>query len=148
MQEFDEKNFRNILLKVTTVQEFRDAEPELIELTTEGKLYNKEDIVYLAYDESEISEIANNKVVLKLKDDTVQMNRFGEFKTNMVFKKGKRDISMYGTPYGEFRVEILTDKVDINLGEDDGIVYVEYTVSVSGSPEVKHKLVASYDVVY
>ncbi len=135
---------KDILLNVKSIQQFRDEEPEIIDLTTEGKLYSKSGSIYLTYDESELSGIANNKVILKIKEDTVQMNRYGEFETTMIFKKGKRDVSMYGTPYGEFRVEILTDKVEINIDENNGNISVEYTVSVSSSPEVKHHLLISY----
>ncbi len=137
---------KNIKLKVNTLQEFRDSEPEVIDLFTEGLLYEKKGALYLTYDESELSGIANNKVILKIKDnDYVKMNRFGEFEAEMFFKEKKRDVSIYSTPYGEFRVEILTDKIDIDVNEKAGKIYVEYTVSISGSSEVKNKLTISYE---
>ncbi len=140
------KSAKKIMLKVNTLQEFRDAEPEVIDLFTEGLLYEKNEVLYLTYDESEISGIANNKVVLKVKTgDYVKMNRFGEFEAEMLFKEKQRDVSIYSTPYGEFRVEILTDKIEIDVADDAGNIYVEYTVSVSGSSEVKNKLTISYN---
>ncbi len=141
----NKKAAQPIKLKVNTLQEFRDAEPETIDLFTEGLLYKKNGALYLTYDESEISGIANNKVILKIKaGDYVKMNRFGEFEAEMLFKEKQRDVSIYSTPYGEFRVEILTDKVLLDLAEDAGKIYVEYTVSISGSSEVKNKLTISY----
>ncbi len=140
-----QKNAKEIMLRVNTLQEYKDSEPEVIDLITEGLLYEKKDSLYLTYDESEISGIANNKVILKVKgSEYVKMNRFGEFETEMLFKEKKRDVSIYSTPYGEFRVEILTDKVDVDLQDSMGDVYVEYTVAVSGSTEVKNKLTISY----
>ncbi len=141
----EKKSAKKIMLKVNTLQEFRDSEPDVIDLFTEGLLYEKNGALYLTYDESEISGIANNKIVLKIKSgDYVKMNRFGEFEAEMLFKEKQRDVSLYSTPYGEFRVEILTDKIEVDLGENSGNIYVEYTVSVSGSSEVKNKLTISY----
>ncbi len=140
-----QNNAKEIMLRVNTLQEYKDSEPEVIDLITEGLLYEKKDSLYLTYDESEISGIANNKVILKVKgNEYVKMNRFGEFETEMLFKEKKRDVSIYSTPYGEFRVEILTDKVDVELQDSMGDVYVEYTVAVSGSTEVKNRLTISY----
>ncbi len=135
---------RDILLTVKSIQKFRDEKPDVIDLITEGKLYKKNDSTYLCYDESELTGVENNKVILKIKNNSVQMNRFGEFESNMIFEKGKRDVSMYGTPYGQFRVEVVTDKINIELEEEKGKIKVDYTVSISGSPEVKHNLLISY----
>ncbi len=140
-----ENEMKNIMLKIHTVQDFKDQEPDVIDLMTEGFLYKKAGAIYLTYDESEISEIAGNRVILKIKDnDYVQMNRFGEFETEMVFKEKRRDVSIYATPYGEFKVETLTDRLTVNLDETKGDICIEYTVSISGSPEVKNILTISY----
>ncbi len=136
---------KDILLKVVTIQEIKNEEADKIELTTEGKLYVKDSATYISYDESELSGVNNNKVVLKIKDNSyVQMKRYGEFKTEMNFEEKRRDVSMYSTPYGEFRVEILTDKVEIISDENHSNIYIEYTVSVAGTQEIKHKLNISY----
>lgn len=141
----EELNSKEIMLTIRTVQESKDSEPETIDLISEGFLYKKKGATYLCYDESELSGIANNRVILKVKNNrSIQMNRFGEFSTELLFEKRKRQTSLYSTPYGEFRVEILTDRVDIDLKEDSGSIYIEYTVSISGTPEVKNKLSISY----
>lgn len=141
-----EETMREIMLKVKTVQLMKDAEPEVIDLFSEGVLYRKKGATYLAYDESELSGIANNRVILKIKEDgSVKMNRFGEFQTEMLFKKKYRQTSIYSTPYGDFRVEVLTDKVEIDLRERSGEIYIEYNVSISGTPEVKNRLSISYE---
>jgi uncharacterized beta-barrel protein YwiB (DUF1934 family) len=135
---------RDITLQVKSIQKTMGEEPAEIDFMTEGKLYVKGDSTYLVYEETELSGFPNHKTTLKIGRDTVQMKRFGENNSTMHFEKGLRETSDYETPYGLFKLEILTHKVDINLGENEGSVEVEYAISIQGLHEASHQLLIKY----
>lgn len=135
---------KDITLKITGKQIYDNKEENQMEFVTDGKVYLKNDSVYIIYDESEVSGFSGCKTTLKLKDDSVKMKRIGEhsFGTELFFKEGERFKSSYNTPYGEFDIEVLTSLVknDINLDLLSGKVDIEYQVSLDGVKEGKNQL--------
>ncbi|MCK8059301.1 MULTISPECIES: DUF1934 domain-containing protein [unclassified Fusibacter] len=135
---------RDITLQVKSVQKAMGEEPVEIDFITEGKLYLKGGATYLVYDETELSGLENHKTTLKIHDDKVQMKRFGENNSTMHFEMGLRETSNYETPYGVFKLEILTHRIEIDLGDTEGSVVVEYAISIHGLHEANHKLHIRY----
>ena len=135
---------KNITLKITSRQCSQANEEENVEFVTDGKLYVRNDAVYLVYDESEISGMIGCKTTLKVDGDTLKMRRIGKVGMNaeLYFEKGKRFSSEYQTPYGPMDLEVLTSLVknDIDVERGKGKIDIEYNVSLEGLAEVKNKL--------
>ncbi len=134
---------KDVLITITSTQKEAFEDVTEFELTTEGLYREKNGTVYLSYDESELMG-NGSKIVLIIKDDTVKMKRFGENETTIVFKKGERYFTGYKTPLISFNIEVLTELVEINVGEDGGEIYIEYTLSMSGQKEFYHTLSIRY----
>ena len=67
---------KNITLKIKGSYVYDEAhEEDQIELITEGKMYVKGDVIYLTYDESQLSGMDGCKTRLKLDGDSVSMTR-------------------------------------------------------------------------
>lgn len=132
---------KDVMLKIKGTQAPVGGEVDSIELITEGKIYEKEDCKYLMYDETQLSGMEGCKTVLKIYDDTVEMEREGNAMSKLIFQMGKRHVSKYTTPYGNFRMEILTKKLDVELNaEEKGTISLEYHISLQGLTEGKNKL--------
>ena len=120
------------MLKIIGRQFEGDETEDRMEFITEGRMYERNGATYLVYEESE------------LKDDTIRMRRIGGdtgFGAEIEFKRGKRFISKYETPYGMMDMEVLTQKVESNLAEDGtGTVDIEYQVSFDGMAEGRNVL--------
>lgn len=146
MSEFEEfkENLSDIWLNVKSQQIMKDEEPIITDLSTEGFYLEKNGAIYLFYEENHISGDFKSKVVLRLKDNTVNMGRYGEMETHLHFEPGKRDTTIYKTPYGQFKVELLTDTVNIDADRDKGNVDIDYSVSISGAPIIKNLLNINY----
>ncbi len=134
---------KEIILRVKSFQKMKDEEPFEMDLYTECKYIEKEDVIELVYWENEMMG-QKSKVVLSVADEALCMKRSGEVETKMTFEVGKRETSIYKTPYGDFKIELLTDNLEIDVARDHGCINVEYTVSLSGSPEIKNTLNVSY----
>ena len=135
---------RDITLKITGKQVYDTHEEDQMEFVTEGQLYERNNAIYMVYDESELSGMAGCKTTLKLAGDTLRMKRIGQAGagTEMYFEENKRFSSTYNTPYGPMDLEILTRSVENNfdMASLSGRIAVCYDVSLQGMAEGKNKL--------
>jgi uncharacterized beta-barrel protein YwiB (DUF1934 family) len=132
---------KNVILKIEGTQRNMDGEENLIELTTEGKLYEKENAIYLVYHETELSGMEGSTTTVKLSKDKISMKRFGTSNSEMVFEKGKRYKTDYNTPYGDFHMEVLTMNLEYYINDaSKGNVHIEYYVSLQGLVESNNTL--------
>lgn len=119
-------------------------EEDQIELVTDGKMYVKGDIIYLTYDESELSGMEGCKTRLKLEKDRVGMTRKGTsvgIDTELQFEKGKRYQGYYDTPYGPVEMEVLTNDLVSDVSADgEGTVTIDYSISLKGLAESRSRL--------
>ena len=132
---------KNVMLRIEGTQKSMDGEENVIELTTEGKMYEKENAVYLVYEETEISGMEGSTTTVKLSKDKISMKRFGSSNSEMVFQRGKRYMASYNTPYGNFDMEVLTMDMDYNINDaKKGNIHIEYHVSLQGLVESNNTL--------
>lgn len=132
---------KNVMLKIEGMQKSMDGEENVIELTTEGKLYEKENAMYLVYDETELSGMDGSTTTVKLSRDKISMKRFGVSNSEMIFEKGKRYVANYNTPYGNFDMEVLTMDMEFNINDaSKGDVFIEYHLSLKGLMETQNTL--------
>lgn len=131
---------KNITLKIIARQYGEgEAEPDKIELITEGTMLKKGELIYLSYDESELSGMEGCKTCLILGEGCVHMQRIGEdvgIGTNMEFCEGQRYNGIYETPYGPIEMEILTNSLKNTItGEGKGGINIDYSISLKGLSE-------------
>lgn len=69
---------------------------------------------------------------LKINDNAVTLIRFGKQRLRLEFKKGVKTGARYGTPYGDFEMKVITEKVHIREKESGGEVYLAYILDFSG----------------
>ena len=135
---------KDIKLKIIGEQQYEGIEEDQMEFVTDGKLYVRNNSIYIIYDETEVSGMEGCKTTIKMNDKSVRMRRTGKvgFNTELYFETGKRFNSIYETPYGPMGVEVLTDYVknDFNIEECKGSIDVEYQVSMEGLAEGRNKL--------
>ena len=104
---------KDITLKIIGKQQYEGIEEDQMEFVTDGKLYVRNNSIYIIYDETEVSGMEGCKTTIKMNDKSVRMRRTGKvgFNTELYFETGKRFNSIYETPYGPMGVEVLTDYV-------------------------------------
>lgn len=134
---------KDITLKITGRNNINDDE-DSIEFTTDGKIYEKNDNLYLVYEESELCGMPGCKTSLKIGKGSVKMARFGKNKektTEMEFEKGKRYSNHYATDYGVFNLEIMTQAIENTITyEDGGNLKLDYYISLNGLGEAHNVL--------
>ena len=68
------------------------------------------------------------------------MTRNGKFNTKMVFRLGEKCLCSYATPYGVIPVGVNPVSVENNLGEDGGVLEIEYVLDIDNSDYITNKL--------
>lgn len=129
-----DKRIHNIMLKILSTQISRAGEDEQVEFITEGKYYQKNNAVYLVYQETEVLGIDGNVTTLKIRDEKVRMKRYGPVNTEMYFEQGKRVTGEYETPFGSMPMELLTNQVINQLNQETGkgMISIDYDLSIRG----------------
>ena len=135
---------KEVMVRIKSMQVSREAGSDEMEFVTEAKLYKRNGALYLLYEESEFSGMPGCRTRLRLRDDEVQMKRFGEgagIGNELRFKKGSRYTGLYETSFGPIEMEVLTNDVASTISEEGtGQVDIDYEVSLKGLLEGRNRM--------
>lgn len=109
-----------------------DEGEEAVEVVTPGSFYSEGDSYIAVYDETEISGMEGTTTTLQIRKEEFSLLRTGSTSTKMNFKENDKSVSLYNTPYGMLELAIETHKLQINIGDDGGDIFINYLISVSG----------------
>lgn len=125
-------NDSSINLHITSSQTNMQGETDTIEFFTEAKCYEKDGILYITYEESEISGFEGTKSTIRVIPNEVTIIRFGTINSKMVFKKDHETRTVYITAYGSFDLTVFTEKVNIDICNNklNGI-YLKYILKIN-----------------
>lgn len=130
-----------IMVKIAATIRGEDGEVDTMEFTTEGRLHVQDEVVQVTYREAEFSGMPGSTTTLLIGRNRMVMRREGDATSDMVFEKGVRHASQYSTPYGIFKVEMLTREYYCGFDETHrGLVHANYDLSISGMTESNNKL--------
>lgn len=121
---------KKAIISVLSNQNLKDNEN--IEVVTLGDFYKQDNFYYAVYDETQISGMEGTKTTFKISSDKLSLIREGSTNTQMEFKEREKGITLYDTPYGMLELELHTKKIDININDAGGDVFINYDISISG----------------
>ena len=115
---------------------------DTMKFETEGSFYHEKETSCMTYQETDISGMQGTTTTVKVNDDKVSVIRLGAVNSIMEFEKGKRNIIMYSTPYGDISMGVFTKGVNIDYDErmDPVKVAVDYSIDVEGRPNTTNLL--------
>ena len=122
---------KNVILFVRGEQQFDQGEPEVTELMTEGAMTLEEDgEITLTYQETELTGMEGTTTRFSIRDDTVVLARTGMVNSQLVFQRGKRNSSLYETPWGMMQVDVFTTSLAHRLDGRGGILEIKFNIPV------------------
>ena len=131
---------KEVLLSIKGLQIGEDSkEEQTIETLTRGLFYNKNQKNYISYEESFDGE-ESVKSMVKFDNRSLEITRKGKYRSNMVFEEGKKSITEYHTPYGEFVLAIDTESIKINEKEDEIDMEIVYDMEMNYEKYAKCKI--------
>ncbi|MDO4288351.1 MAG: DUF1934 domain-containing protein [Eubacterium sp.] len=126
---------QKVWLSITgTVRDKASQMKDIMEFSTEGNVYREKNSTCVCYDESEISGVEGTTTTVRLEDGKISVIRMGVVNSIMEFEEGRRNVTLYSTPYGDITMGIFTKGVDVAYNEkrDPVKVRVKYSIDVEG----------------
>ena len=130
---------KNVLLSIASTQQFEGCEPEHIDLMTEAKLYERNGKYYITYDETELTGLEGTRTMVKMDGATVSMIRTGTYPSELLFAEDQRHVGLYQTEFGALTISTHTSRLDNTIGENGGLLEIEYTIEVDNSMVGHHR---------
>ena len=106
-------------LNILTKQYDEFGNVDTIEANTKGKIFEKNNDIYVVYEESEEGQKVTT--TLKISEDEVSIKKFGNINSLMVFKENHKHLTKYRTHQGLFIIETETNKLIIDKTEKNYI---------------------------
>ena len=122
---------KNVILSIRGQQTADNAEPEVIELVTEGTMTDHRDGKYtVCYQESELTGLEGTQTTIQVEGASVSILREGQVNSQMVFEEGRRHLTMYSTPYGALTMGVNTRRMKVDLDETGGEIEIDYALEI------------------
>ena len=116
-------------IKISTKQYGENNNTDTMEVNAVGKIFEKNNDIYLVYEEVEDGQKITNTI--KISDKEVSIKKFGNVNSLMVFKEGYKQETKYRTNQGLFIIETETNKLTIDKNENNYIkLNIEYNINI------------------
>ena len=135
---------KKILLTIKGNHISADGEQHSIEFITEGRLFQKDGVHYIEYEESEISGIEGTKTLIAIEDNSVSMARTGTCFSHVFFEPGKSYINNFITPNGILQMGIIPTRVKYEYNEEQGRLDLVYQMAIDGKTAGTNELIFMY----
>lgn len=93
-----------VIISVEGTQRFIGEEKQTVQIVTEGLMKTVGDMVYLSYEESEVTGMEGTTTTFAVGKDQVTLTRTGSVQSEMVFEKGKKNVSLYNMGFGALTI--------------------------------------------
>ena len=124
---------RKVLLSITGKQSYRDQEPEVIELVTEGTMEFRANGWDISYEETELTGLAGVTTTFRVERGRVILERTGNLRSTMVFEKGVPHESLYQMPFGTMMLTVCAQYLFFDITPEGGMIDLVYHIDIENS---------------
>lgn len=119
-----------VIISVEGTQRFIGEEKQTVQIVTEGLMKTVGDTVYLSYEESEVTGMEGTTTTFAVGKDQVVLTRTGSVESEMIFEKGKKNISLYNMGFGALTIGVKARRLKNELGPDGGRLEISYGIEI------------------
>ncbi len=119
-----------VVISVEGTQKFVGEEKQTVQIVTDGVMKREGDVVYLSYEESEMTGMEGTTTTFAVGTDNVVLTRTGAVQSQMVFEKGKKNVSLYDMGYGALTIGIKARRLKNDLGPEGGRLEISYGIEI------------------
>lgn len=100
---------------------------ETIQKQEKGIYSHKNDLLVIKYDE-QMDDFGKVKTTLIIQQEKIVLKREGTLKLHQIFRIGNKTEALYTHPYGSFRLETSTHRMEFYKGMNkrSGRVFIDY----------------------
>lgn len=134
-----ENGMKNVIMVIKGTQTVDDAQ-DAVELTTVGKMGEKNGKIFLTYEEDTEGGAPVTTTLKIIGEESVTMQKSGGNTSRLMIEKGQRNISIYETGYGNLAIGVFGESIKNGLHENGGTLEVSYTLDANSSLLSHNKL--------
>ncbi len=121
----------NALINVRSVQSYEGNRPEVIELTSEGRIWEQDGTICFSYRESALTGLDGTVTTFCVDADTVALERKGGVISRMEFREGQTHKSLYDSSgLGSLLITVTTTQIENRLSVQGGTLRVAYSIEI------------------
>ena len=124
---------RDVVLSIRGRQTYADAEPEVIELVTEGTMDYHSGGWDISYQESALTGLEGVTTTFRVEPDKIILRRTGKLQSEMVFQEGVPHDSLYQMAFGAMLMTVKATFVFFDIVEDGGTVDLTYNIDIENT---------------
>lgn len=121
---------KNVIVSINGLQTLEGSD-DTVEVITVGEYYNQNGKHYILYEEMDEESKGVTKNVVKISETGIEIKKKGVVNTTMLFETDKVNKSYYSTPFGDLSVEIDTNHIEIEMGEKNIAIEIEYALIIN-----------------
>ncbi|WP_194840889.1 DUF1934 domain-containing protein [Filobacillus milosensis] len=112
---------------------------ENITRTEHGSYIHKGHIHMIKYDE-QMEDLGEVYTTIVIQEDRISIKREGQLQMHQVFRIGHSTECVYTHPYGKFRMETTTHRMQFikGIGNKSGKLYINYDVMLNDQEPRRH----------
>lgn len=135
---------KNVLISIKGTILPDEGLPDVIELITAGRYYNKNGSFYITYKESEATGLEGVTTTLKVDgEDCVTLIRNGSQKSRLLLEKGRRHLCHYDTGFGPLMVGVSGCNIKSCLDDLGGELVFKYTLDINSNTVSQNEVFVS-----
>ncbi len=120
----------NVRLSIRGVQTYLDQEPDVIELTTEGRLEKLDNGWNICYEESDLTGMEGVTTCFRIEPEGITLTRTGKLNSQMIFRQGIAHDSLYEMQFGTLRITVCATKISHEMTRSGGVVDLSYSIEI------------------
>ena len=124
---------KEVILTIRGTQYYEEAQPEVIELVTEGTLELLDGVWEIGYEESELTGLLGVHTTFRVDRDKITLDRTGKLRSQMVFQVGVLHESLYQMEFGALMITVCATKLEYDITENGGTVDLTYGIDIEQS---------------
>ena len=124
---------QKVLLSITGKQSYRDQEPEVMELVTEGTMEFSNGGWDISYQESDLTGLQGVTTTFRVEPDKVTLTRTGPLRSTMEFRIGQTHDSLYELDFGALMLTVTTRHLFFDIMPEGGCIDITYDIEIEKS---------------
>lgn len=122
-----------VVLSLRGTQTYEGQEPDVIELVTEGTMEFRDGGWDISYEESQLTGLEGVTTTFRVEPGTVILERTGNLRSRMVFKKDVPHDSLYQMSFGTMMITVCAQYLFFDIVEDGGVIDLLYSIAIENT---------------
>ena len=123
---------KDVLIRVRGLQMMdTEDEQEPLEIVVPGQYYYRNGSHYLRYEEMMDDTAQPTVNYIKMSSQGVEVRKQGQVNVHMVFEQGKKNMTLYSTPFGTLQMGIAATSLELKESEENLQMKADYALDMN-----------------